>query len=143
MPAARCAQAYAARRLFPCGSMAPSVSSPRQKWWKSAAEAWRNQAEEKEPDRLVDLQKLPLEWAVLADQRRQLAEEEHVYPLSISVGQKEPEDRLGQQEGVKRVLAPVRREPHRRRHVNGPIGQARELAPNKPTECHDPHSHAE
>lgn len=77
------------------------------------------------------------------DQRRQLAEEKQIHPVAPRVGLEEPEDRLDQQEGVERVFAPLRREPHRLRHVRGPIGEARELAPNEPTEHHDPHSRAE
>ena len=102
----------------------------------------RDQAEEKEADRLVHLQELLRERAVLADQRRQLAEEEQVRPVAMGVGVQEPEDRLGQHEGVERVFAPLRREPHRLRHVSRPVGEARELAPNEPTERHDPHGHA-
>src|SRR3954452_13269101 len=64
----------------------------------------RNQAEEKEPDRLVHLQELLREQAVLADQRWQLAKEEQVHPLAVGIGLEEPEDRLSQQEGVERVF---------------------------------------
>ena len=103
----------------------------------------RNQAKEKEPDCLVHLQELPRERAVLADKRRQLAEEEQVHPVALRVGVEEPENRLGQQEGVERVFASMCHEPHRLRHVSGPVGEARELAPNQPTERHEPHGHAE
>jgi len=103
----------------------------------------RNQGEKKEPDRFVHSQELLRECAVLTDQRRQLAKEEQVHPVAVRVGLEEPEDRLDQQEGVERVFAQLRREPHCLRHVRGPIGEARELAPNEPTEHHDPHSHAE
>src|SRR6516165_1339243 len=92
----------------------------------------RNQREEKEPDRLVNLQELLREWAVPADQRRQVAQEEQVHPVPVRVSVEEPEDRLGQQEGVEGVFAPLRRVPHRLRHVSGPVGEARELAPNQP-----------
>ena len=43
----------------------------------------RNQAEKKKPDRLVHLQELLREWAVLTDQRRQLAKEEQVHPVAV------------------------------------------------------------
>jgi len=66
----------------------------------------------------VHLQELLHERAVLADQRRQLAEEEQVHPVAVRVGLEEPGDQLGQQEGVERVFAPLRREPHRLRHVS-------------------------
>jgi hypothetical protein len=49
----------------------------------------------------------------------------------------------GQQEGVDRVFAPLRREPHHLRHLSGPVGEARELTPNEPTERHDPYRDAE
>src|ERR1700730_15748496 len=100
----------------------------------------RNQAEEKQPDYHVHRQELLREWAVLADQGRQLAQEEQVHPVAVSIGLEEAQDRLGQQEGVERVFAPLRREPHRLRHVSGPIGKARELAPNETTKRHNPYS---
>ena len=50
----------------------------------------RDQAEEKEADRLVHLQELLRERPVLADQRRQLAEEEKVRPVAMGVGVQEP-----------------------------------------------------
>jgi hypothetical protein len=42
----------------------------------------RNQAEEKESDGFVHLQKLLGERAVCADQRRQLAEEKQIHPVA-------------------------------------------------------------
>ena len=50
----------------------------------------RNQAQEKEPNRFVHLQELLREWAVLANQRRKLDEEEQVHPVAVGVGLKEP-----------------------------------------------------
>jgi hypothetical protein len=65
----------ACERLIRCGNMASSVPSRRQKWCQNAAEArGANYAEEQEPDRLVHLQESLREWAVPADQRRQLAD---------------------------------------------------------------------
>jgi len=58
----------------------------------------RNQAEEKEPNGLVHRQELLREWAVLANERRQLAVQEQIHPVAVRVGLEEPEDRLGQQE---------------------------------------------
>jgi hypothetical protein len=88
----------------------------------------RNNAEEKEPDRLLHLQEPLRERAVPADQRRQVAEEEQVHPIAMRVGVEKPEDRLGRQEGVERVFAPLRREPHCLRHVSRPVGEAGKLA---------------
>ena len=88
-------------------------------------------------------QELLRERAVLADQRRQVTEEEQVHAVAVRVGVEKPKDRLDQQEGIKCVFAPMRREPHRLRHVGGPVREARELAPNEPTENQDPHRHTE
>ena len=93
-----------------------------------------HQTEEKEPDYFVRLQELPGEQAVLADQGWQLTEEEQVRSIAVRVAVEEPEHRLDQQEGIKSVFAPMRREPHQLRHVGGPIGEVRELAPNEPNE---------
>ena len=56
----------------------------------------RNQAEEKEPDCLVHRQELLRERTVLADQRRQPAEEEQINPVAVGIGLEEPKDRLDQ-----------------------------------------------
>jgi hypothetical protein len=102
-----------------------------------------DKAEEKKSGRLMRLEKLLREWAVDTDQRRQLVKEEQVHPSTMCACLKEPKDWLGQHEGIERVFTPLRRQPHRRRHVGGPVGETRELAPNDPTERHDPHGHTE
>jgi len=61
----------------------------------------RKQTEEKEPDCLVHRQELLRERAVLADQRRQVTEEEQVHAVAVRVGVEKPKDRLDQQEGIK------------------------------------------
>ena len=55
----------------------------------------RNQAEENEPNRLMYRQELLGEQRFPLDQRRQLAEEEHVRPLAVRIGLEKPKDRLG------------------------------------------------
>src|SRR5712671_4311554 len=49
---------------------------------------------------------------------------EQVHPVAV---------RAGLEEDLERVFAPLRREPHRLRHVSGPVGEARELAPSRPS----------
>jgi len=50
----------------------------------------RNQTEEKEPDRLVHLKELLREWAVPADQRRQVAQKEQIHPVAVRVSVESP-----------------------------------------------------